>query len=115
MGSLSSILWKSAAVASVLATASSSSSISFSPWPKENDDTDEEIMRTSVKGVSDGKREQSSQRKSLFLALKGIGDFCLFAPKKVGEKMFDDFPGHFLKLREQRKAGVQSLLMASDT
>ena len=99
----------------LLATASSSSSISFSPWPKENDDTDEEIMRTSVKGVSDGKREQSSQRKSLFLALKGIGDFCLFAPKKVGEKMFDDFPGHFLKLREQRKAGVQSLLMASDT
>ena len=61
--------------------------------------------------------EESRARaeKSLFLALKGIGDFCLFAPKKVGEKMFDDFPGHFLKLREQRKAGVQSLLMASDT
>ena len=100
---------------SLLLATASSSSISFSPWPKENDDTDEEIMRTSVKGVSDGKREQSSQEKSLFLALKGIGDFCLFAPKKVGEKMFDDFPGHFLKLREQRKAGVQSLLMASDT
>ena len=48
---------------SLLLATASSSSISFSPWPKENDDTDEEIMRTSVKGVSDGKREQSSQKK----------------------------------------------------
>ena len=66
----------------LLATASSSSSISFSPWPKENDDTDEEIMRTSVKGVSDGKRgEQSSQKKS-FLGFKGHWRFLPLCTKK---------------------------------
>ena len=55
----------------VLARVSSSYSISFSPWPKENDDTDEEIMRTSVKGggFQPGKEKGFKRASSRFLPL----------------------------------------------